>query len=99
MQYRTATSELAFDEWRTSLSWYARRAAGTASNSERISQTRAAPKAQVIYTPHKGESLYAVSLAVYGTPDNARLIADRNNLKDFTLNGNERLIIPEAPAS
>lgn len=99
MQYRTVTSELAFDEWRTTLCWYARRAMGVARKSERASQERAAPKAQVTYRPHKGESLYAVSQAVYGTPHNARLIADRNNLRNFVLDGTETLVIPEAPAS
>lgn len=99
MQYRTVTSELAFDEWRTTACWYARRAMGSARTSERASQERAAPKAQVTYRPHKGESLYGVSQAVYGTPHNARLIADRNNLRNFVLDGTENLVIPEAPAS
>lgn len=99
LQYRSALGELQFDEWRTTVSFYARTTMGVARTSEQASQERAAPKAQVTYRPHKGENLYAVSLAVYGTPDNARLIADRNNLPDYTLQGTETLVIPEPPAS
>lgn len=56
---------------------------------------RVQPDAKNIYRPQAGESLYAISNRFYGSPYAWRVIADRNNLTDFSLTGDELLIIPE----
>lgn len=95
MTIRSVTGELAFDEWRISSAYYARRTFYACSFGERSCKERAAPRAQMTYRPRKGESMYDVSKAVYGTPHHWRAIAERNNLDGPNLNGDEVLVIPE----
>ena len=60
---------------------------------------RAKPGALALYRPFAGESLYGISNLFYNTPHNWRAIVARNNLgNDFTLEGDELLIIPEVVA-
>jgi hypothetical protein len=92
---RTPMNELNFDEWRASASYYARLTAASSARGERTMRERAKPRSQHIYRPATGESLYDVSLAVYGTAHHWREIADRNNLAGPHLVGDEALVIPE----
>jgi hypothetical protein len=90
-----AMTVLDFESWSRSLRFHTRLVMGQASESGRQMDERADPSAVAIYRPQQGESLYKISRRFYGTPYAWRYIADRNNLTDFTLNGDELLIIPE----
>jgi hypothetical protein len=94
---RTAAAELAFEEWRRGMAYEARIQALLGIQGERAMGERAEPQALAIYQPRKGETLYEVSLNCYGTPHNAGLIADHNDLHSWTLDGTVALEIPEAP--
>lgn len=52
-------------------------------------------KPKAIYRPKPRESLERISTKFYGTPDNAMLIYDTNNLKSAVFVGTEELFIPE----
>lgn len=56
---------------------------------------RAKPDGTRLYRPTKNESIYQISTQFYGSPHAWRIIADRNGLADFVLEGTELLIIPE----
>lgn len=95
MAWETANGVLEFDTWLRGLTQYARLLFRTSHEAEAELSRRVVPKAIAIYHPRKGESLYAISQRFYNTPDQWRLIADRNGLTTVTLRGTEALIIPE----
>lgn len=92
---RTCLSVLDFEAWSRSLRFQLRILLSGVKQDSDLLDERADPSAQRLYRPAAGESLYGVSQSFYGTPHAWRLIADRNNLTDFTLDGTETLIIPE----
>lgn len=95
LTYRTAMTVLDFETWTRAMRYRARLLMGQAAEGGRAMDERDQPNAIAIYEPYKGESLYSISRRYYGTPHAWRLIAERNNLDTFELDGTERLIIPE----
>lgn len=91
----TAESVLRFEDWSRSMRFNARLLLGRSIDGARDMDERASPNAERLYRPFEGESLYAISRKFYGTPHSWRLIAERNGLSEFTLTGDETLIIPE----
>lgn len=92
---RTALSVLSFEDWSRGMRFMARIAMGQGLKGDRESTKRAAPDAQRLYRPQRGESLYAISRKFYGTPHAWRLIYERNALRTFQLLGTETLVIPD----
>lgn len=95
MTHRTAMGVLDFEEWSRSLRFHGRVLMGQGSKAARDTEERSEGEAIRVYQPFQGESLYSVSRRFYGTPHAWRLIADRNRLTTFELDGTEWLIIPE----
>ena len=95
MSARTVMGVLAFEEWSRSLRFQARVLMNNSSEAASEMDEREEPNVTRVYRPSAGESLYAISRRFYGTAHAWRLIADRNNLDDFELSGDEILIIPE----
>lgn len=94
----TALDVLNFESWSRSFRFQARVLMGDANAAAADMDERDAPDARHLYRPHRGESLYAIARKFYGAAEAWRLIADRNALTDFTLTGDELLIIPERGA-
>ena len=92
---QTPMAVLGFEVWSRSLRFTCRAAMASARKGDQSASERATPSAQRIYRPQEGESLYAISQQFYGTPWAWKLIADRNHLTTFVLDGTEFLIIPE----
>ncbi len=97
LQYRTATSELRFETWSRSLGYQTRLIGLSAFRAEQATAERADPVAIATYRARAGESLYDVSMAIWGTPHYWRQLADRNRLESFVLAEGTDLIIPEIP--
>ncbi len=91
---RTALSVLDYESWTRSMRFNARVLMGQAQKGADEMDERDEPAVQRVYRPFKGESLYAISRKFYGTPHAWRFISDRNGLRDFELQGDEVLIIP-----
>jgi hypothetical protein len=92
---RTPLSVLGFESWSRSVRFITRTVLRAATIAAQNADSRDEPTATRLYRPHAGESLYAISRQFYGTPHAWRLIADRNRLRTFQLDGTELLIIPE----
>lgn len=95
LAYDDAKEILDFDTWSRDLAAYARAMYRLSHEAELELARRVQPKAMAVYEPHAGESLYSISIRFYGRGDLWRVIADRNGLTTFTLQGTEVLIIPE----
>lgn len=95
---QTAANVLDFEVWARSMRFNARLLLGRSIAGANDMDERASPNAERLYRPSAGESLYAISRKFYRTPHAWRLIAERNGLSDFTLTGDETLIIPERGA-
>lgn len=91
----SAIRMLDFEDWSRSLRFQARVAMGQARLSANDLEERTAGRAERIYRVQTGENLYAVSSRFYGTPHGWSLIADRNNLSTFKVDGGTLLLIPE----
>jgi hypothetical protein len=92
---QTAANVLNFEVWSRSMRFNARLLLGRSIAGANDMDERASPNAERLYRPNADESLYAISRKFYGTPHAWRLIAERNGLAEFTLTGDETLIIPE----
>lgn len=86
---------LEFEDWTRAMRTNYRIMILSTLQSAELLDERADPRAFALYRAKEGESLYAVSNRFYGTPHAWRFIADRNNLDDVILTGDELLIIPE----
>jgi len=95
LAWDTAEASLDFDTWRTSAATNARALMLLGHRGSVESARRVEPKAVALYRPKKLESLYSISQRFYGTPHAWQIIATRNGLTTFTLQGTELLIIPE----
>lgn len=93
--YETAVGALTFDVWRCQLEASAREMIYQSTEASIEMARRAKPNALRLYSPRKGESLYDIALAVYGSADRWIDILLRNNLVTIELQGNETLILPE----
>lgn len=96
LAYEAATSVMAFDAWTKSIGAVSLQMAAAAGRAAVELGRRLGPAPLALYQPHAGESLYAVSLAYYGTAHRWREIAERNNLTRPVLTGDELLVIPRA---
>jgi hypothetical protein len=95
LAYEDAMGSLGFDEWVRGLAFSARQMIISCAEARRDLGVLVDPKARAIYRPRQGESLYAISNRFYGTPFKWQAIAERNNLRGFTLTGQELLVIPD----
>lgn len=95
LAYKTATNVLSFETWSRGTAASARQMIFDSHQVRKELDKRASADAIAFYRPSKGESLYGISNRFYGTPHNARLIAERNGIKDMVLEGTELLVIPE----
>lgn len=93
--FKSAKAVLDFECWSRGLRSQCAILKGQTGRAATAMDERGQPKGIGIYYPRKGESLYAISNQVYGTPHCARLIAQRNGLSSLRLDGTEKLIIPE----
>lgn len=91
----TAMNVLEFETWTRDMRHNSRVMMGVAQDASSQLEERAEPNAIALYRPFRGESLYGISQRFYSTPHAWRLIADRNALQNFTLDGTELLVIPE----
>jgi hypothetical protein len=92
--FESAVGNLTFESWARGLGASARALIVAADAAAQELASRVTPDALALYTPHAGESLYAISNLFYGTPNRWRDIYARNNLHSFTLTGTETLVIP-----
>jgi hypothetical protein len=95
LAYETAEATLEFEAWARGLSGQLRLGWLEAHTAEQVLRRQATPKAQALYRPFKGESLYAISSQFYGNPHEWQRIMDANGLSTLTLTGEELLVIPE----
>lgn len=86
---------LRYEQWVHQTTVEAWRAVGLSRSAEIDMRSRASTHPRAIYRPRRGESLERISVRFYGTPDNATLIYNANNLASLFLTGEEELIIPE----
>lgn len=91
----SAIRMLNFEDWSRSLRFQARIAMGQARLSANDLEERSDGRADRLYRTQQGESLYGVSTRFYGTPHAWSIIADRNDLSTFRVEGGTLLIIPE----
>ncbi len=87
---------LDFESWARGLSRAARELVVAAHESARNLARFTASRPLALYRPRAGESLYNVSIRFFGTPHRWKDIYDRNGLFEFTLDGSEILVIPQA---
>lgn len=92
---KTVENVLNFEVWSRGTSSTSRQMIFDSQQVRKELDRRATPDALAFYRPHKNESLYGISTRFYGTPHNARLIAERNGIKEMVLTGTELLVIPE----
>jgi hypothetical protein len=85
---------LTFNAWSREMAFQARAMVLAALGAQQDLLSRVGPDAMALYRPQAGESLYAISNRFYHTPHRWREISDRNNLKEFVLEGDELLVIP-----
>lgn len=93
-----AIAVLNFEDWVRSMRYTARLAMGKGREGDIACTERSEPNASRLYRPQNGEHLYAIARKFYGTPHAWRLIADRNALTSFEMQGTEILVIPERSA-
>lgn len=91
----SAIRMLDFEDWTRSLRFQARVAMGQARLSANDLEERSDGRAERLYRVQEGENLYSVSTRFYGTPHAWSLIADRNDLATFQVEGGTILIVPE----
>lgn len=94
---QTSFSLATMDAWVRGLVRQARLATDLAYRAEDDVVRRAQPDVLAIHEAKQNESLYGIALRYYGSPDGWRLIAQRNGLESFALQGGELLVIPEGP--
>lgn len=95
LSFLTAKGVLDWEAWSHGTRFQTRVLLGQANAAAKDMDERDAPTPVKVYRPFRGQSLYGVSRAVYGTPHGWRDIQQRNHLTGFTLDGTEELIIPE----
>lgn len=91
----SAIRMLDFEDWSRSLRYQARVAMGQARLSSNDLEERSDGHADRLYRVQAGENLYQLSTRFYGTPHAWGIIADRNDLSTYLLEGGEVLMIPE----
>jgi hypothetical protein len=91
----TAKSILDFEEWQRSMRFHSRTLLWTTLQAEVSMKERDSPEVDRLYRAHEGESLMAISRAVYGTPHQWGLIYEANGLTSEVLEKPEVLIIPQ----
>ena len=94
MTFHTARATLDFEWWSKSMAARLRIMRQKSRQGAVACDQRVIPPTRGTYRPRKGQSLYSVSQAVYGTPFGWRLIYQANRLSSITLTGTETLIIP-----
>lgn len=96
MGVRSAKAMLDFETWGRSTARLMRVAAKTAESAAKDVIRRDVGNPKGIYRPRKGESIYSVSRACYGSPFNGRAIRLANpQYKSIRFAGTETLVIPE----
>lgn len=95
MVQNTAVDLLNFEDWVRSVRYMTRLVLGTAIVGDRAASEHTAPAPTRLYRPQQGEHLYSVSRKFYGTPHAWRLIAERNRLDTYIMDGVRVLVIPE----
>lgn len=93
-----AIATLRFDVWVKNSAADGRRLAVRSSDAERDMRLQAAARPRAIYRPFAGESLYAIAIRFYGSPEDWRRIYSANRLSSLRLEGTEELLIPERAA-
>lgn len=91
----SAIRMLDFEDWSRSLRYQARIAMGQARLSSNDLEERSDGRAERLYRTQAGENLYSVSTRFYGTPHAWGIIADRNDLSSYRVDGGTLLLIPE----
>jgi nucleoid-associated protein YgaU len=94
MTVRTAKDVLDFEAWSKSMGSQLRLLRYGAAGGAHACEQRSVGASVGTYRPRKGQSLYSVSQAVYGTPFAWKLIYDANHLHSTYLTGTETLTIP-----
>jgi hypothetical protein len=95
MSVLTAMGVLDFETWTRGVRFTSRIAMSSALIGDLTATRRAEPDAKRLYRPSQGEHLHAIARRFYGTWEAWKLIADRNALTSFEMQGTELLIIPE----
>lgn len=95
MLQNTAVDVLNFEDWVRSVRYMTRVVLGTAIVGGRAASERSTPAPTRLYRPSQGEHLYSIARKFYGSPHAWRLIAERNRLDTFTMDGVKVLVIPE----
>jgi hypothetical protein len=88
---------LDFEVWTRGMAMEAMLALGIATDSEDALKRRIQPRTRAIHRGQQNQTLMAVSLLYYGTPDSWQMIQEANGLSSFVLAGGELLTIPDAP--
>ena len=99
MTARTAHDVLDFEAWSKSMGSQLRLLRHSCHRGAVACDQRDLPPIQGVYRPRKGQSLYSVSQAVYGTPFAWQSIYRANHLTSTTLDGTVVLIIPARSAA
>lgn len=92
--YRAPLSDLSFDIWNKDRASYGRGTVVDTHKARKGLLKRQKTEALAFYRPVKGESLYHISTKFYKTPNNWRVIFERNNLDSLNMTGEELLVIP-----
>jgi nucleoid-associated protein YgaU len=99
MTARTAHDVVDFEAWSKSMGSQLRLLRHSCHRGAVACDQRDLPPIQGVYRPRKGQSLYSVSQAVYGTPFAWQTIYRANHLTSTTLDGTVVLIIPARSAA
>ncbi len=86
-----------FHAWSRGISLQATLMWGDCYNAEEDLVKKTTPDIMALHLAQPNESLYRVALRYYGSPTAWKIIAERNHIEGFMLNGGELLVIPEAP--
>lgn len=97
---QTITSALdlyQWEAWKRGISLQATLMWGDCYAAEEDVVKKTTPDILAIHQAAPNESLYKVALKYYGSPTAWKVIAERNHIDGFILNGGELLVIPEGP--
>lgn len=94
MTYRTAKDVVNYEAWSKSMGSQLRLLRQKSRQGAVACSQRDVPPTMSTYRPRKGQSLYSVSQAVYGTPFGWRGIYVANHLTTTLMDGTKTLIIP-----
>lgn len=97
--YRNPIDELNFEVWNKGRGEFARGMIVGTNNTRDELVRREKPDAIALYRPFEGETLYSISQRFFKDFRSWRLIYERNGLDYTVMNGDELLIIPQAPKS